>query len=72
MTVLSSEMDPDTGKYKVCLQGDTIDPFLLGTRVQSAEIVVTTYSGLKIPKEALRFPNDEMGVYVLIGDKIRT
>ncbi len=70
MTVLSSEMDKDTGKYKVCLQGDTIDPFLLGTRVQSAEIVVTTYSGLKIPKEALRFPNDEMGVYVLIGDKI--
>ena len=70
MTVVSSERDDETGKYKVCLQGDSIDSFLLGTRVQTAEIIVTTFSGLKIPKEALRFPDNQMGVYVLSGDKI--
>ncbi len=70
MTVQSSDRDPDSGRYKVCLKGDTVDPFLLGTRVQSAEILVTTFSGLKIPKEALRFPEKEMGVYILLGDKV--
>ncbi len=70
MTVRSSERDAESGRYKVCLAGDTVNAYLLGTRVQSAEILVTTYSGLKIPKEALRFPDNEMGVYVLVGDKI--
>ena len=70
MKVRTSERDPNTGRYKVCLEGDTINAYLLGTRVQSADIVVTTYSGLKIPKEALRFPDNQMGVYVILGDKM--
>ena len=70
MTVRTSERDPDTGRYKVCLEGDTINAYLLGNRVQSADITVTTYNGLKIPKEALRFPDNQMGVYVILGDKM--
>lgn len=70
MKVLSTDRDAESGRYKVTLQGDTVSAYLLNARVQTAEILVTTYNGLKIPKEALRFPDNQMGVYVLLGDKM--
>ena len=67
MKVLSTDRDAESGRYKVTLQGETVSAYLLNARVQTAEILVTTYNGLKIPKEALRFPDNQMGVYVLLG-----
>lgn len=36
-------------------------------RQQSAEIVFTSYSGLRVPKSAVRVENGQMGVYILEG-----
>ena len=36
-------------------------------RQQSAEIVFTSYSGLRVPKSAVRVENGQTGVYILEG-----
>ena len=38
---------------------------LISMRKQVATVIIDTYSGLKVPKSAVRMENDEMGVYVL-------
>ena len=36
-------------------------------RQQSAEVVFATYSGLRVPKDAVRVENSQTGVYILEG-----
>lgn len=63
--------DADTGRFLVILEGDTVLPFLLESRVQAAELLVRSYTGLKVPREAIRFnENGQMGVYVILMDKM--
>ena len=50
--------------------GENINEELLSIRVCSATIVVASYTGLKIPKEALRFEEGVRGVYVVVMDKM--
>ena len=69
-TVQSVDFDETSGLYKVVFLGDTINDFLLSTRVQSAEVLVSSYQGLKVPKEAIRFKDDEMGVYIKTMNKV--
>lgn len=68
--VESVDFDEASGLYKVVFLGDTINDFLLSTRVQSAEVLVSSYKGLKVPKEAIRFKDDEMGVYIKTMNKV--
>lgn len=70
VTVQSVDFDEASGLYKVVFLGDTINDFLLSTRVQSAEVLVGSYKGLKVPKEAIRFKDDEMGVYIKTMNKV--
>ena len=70
VSVWSVDFDEEANLYRVVFQGDTINGFLLSTRVQSAEVMVDSYKGLKIPKEAIRFKDDEMGVYIKTMNKI--
>ena len=44
---------------------------LISMRKQVATVVVASYSGLKVPKSAVRMQDDEMGVYVLSNDVAR-
>ena len=69
-TVQSVDFDEASGLYRVVFLGDTINDFLLSTRVQSAEVLVSSYKGLKVPKEAIRFKDDEMGVYIKTMNKV--
>jgi len=70
-TVTELRRDPGSGRFLVILQGDTVTPFLLESRVQAAELLVRSYSGLKVPKEAIRFnENGQMGVYVILMGKM--
>ncbi len=70
MSVLEMRRDVEAGKYLVVLQGDIIDRFLLTTRVQSCELLIATYTGLKVPKSAVRYENGVPGVYVVLMDKM--
>lgn len=70
VAVESVDFDEASGLYKVVFLGDTINDFLLSTRVLSAEVLVNSYKGLKVPKEAIRFQGDEMGVYIQTMNKV--
>ncbi len=70
VAVQSVDFDETSGLYKVVFLGDTINDFLLSTRVLSAEVLVNSYKGLKVPKEAIRFQDDEMGVYIQTMNKV--
>lgn len=70
VAIQSVDFDEASGLYKVVFLGDTINEFLLSTRVQSAEVLVSSYKGLKVPKEAIRFKDDEMGVYIKTMNKV--
>ena len=70
MVVSEMRRDVDAGEYMVILEGDIIDSYLLTTRVQSCELVVGTYTGLKVPKSAIRYEEGIPGVYVVLMDKM--
>lgn len=69
-TISQSKREEETGLYKIYLEGDSVSQYLLSSRVQTAEIVIEEYRGIKIPKEAVRFVDDQMGVYIQNGNKI--
>ncbi len=70
MVVSEMRRDVEAGEYMVILEGDIIDSYLLTTRVQSCELVVGTYTGLKVPKSAIRYEDGVPGVYVVLMDKM--
>lgn len=61
----------DSGHYLVIFQGDTNLGELLSLRRQSVEIIRATYTGIKVPVEALRMDEDQLGVFVLSGNRAR-
>ena len=70
VTVDSIKPAEDDNKNIVVFSCDILDDALVGERVQSAKIVFDEYEGLKIPRKAIRFKNQEKGVYVLLGNDI--
>lgn len=69
--IVSSERESETGLYKVEFEGDLVNEALLSSRVLTAEIRIRDYTGIRIPKEAIRFVDGQKGVYVQNGSKIR-
>ena len=63
--LLSQEQD---GKRLLVLTGDRYLSLVTTLRKQSAELLLESYSGLRIPKNALRInESGQMGVYCRIG-----
>lgn len=59
---------PEQGQSLVLFSSSTMVAELLGLRKQMAELVISTYEGIRIPKEALRI-NEEgrTGVYCVVA-----
>jgi hypothetical protein len=55
----------------VLFECDRINPFLISMRKADFTVVFRSYTGLRIPAEAVRFENSVQGVYVLEGRRIR-
>lgn len=70
-TVTSIRDDADSEDTLVIFQSQEINEDLISMRKQSATVIVASYSGLKVPKSAVRMQDDEMGVYVLSNDVAR-
>ncbi|MGI5894438.1 MAG: HlyD family efflux transporter periplasmic adaptor subunit [Candidatus Merdivicinus sp.] len=68
--IVSAEREESTGLYKIEMEGDLVSEALLSSRVQTAEIIIREYKGIKIPKDAIRFLDGQKGVYVQTGNKI--
>ena len=43
---------------------------MLNNRFDNAELIFDEYTGIKIPREAIRFQGEQKGVYVMLGQDI--
>ncbi len=64
--------DPDSDKTLLVLKSLTFNEELVGMRVQGADIIFASYTGLKVPKEAVHMRDSgdgtsTMGVYVMVN-----
>ena len=58
--------DPENGKRLLVLSCDRYTQNVTLLREQSADVVFTSYEGLRVPKEAIRVTEDRRtGVYVM-------
>lgn len=57
--------DPEAGTRVLVLSCDDFIQDVTLLREQSADIVFSTYSGLRVPKDAVRMVDGQIGVYVL-------
>lgn len=77
-TVYSKSKENSDGEVAVVLKCNRMDSYIASLRKESAEIVIHSYTGLKVPTEAIHTNEDgEKGVYVLEGNvakfkKLRT
>ncbi len=60
----------DDGKVLVVMSCDILDEELASTRVASSMIVFDEYTGIRVPRKAIRFNGDQKGVYVILGKDI--
>ena len=61
--------DPEDGQRLLVLSSDLYMQDMTVLREQSADVVFSSYSGLRVPKEAIRVTEDQRtGVYILEGN----
>jgi transcriptional antiterminator Rof (Rho-off) len=60
----------DDGKILVVMSCDRLDDELARTRVASSMIVFDEYTGIRVPRKAIRFSGEQKGVYVILGKDI--
>lgn len=71
-TVYRISDDPNSDKTLIVLQSLTFNEELIGMRIQGADIIFDSYTGLKVPKEAVHMRDsgdgeEVMGVYVMVN-----
>lgn len=55
------------GQALVIFRSGTIEEFYLNARQEEIDIIYNSYSGIRVPKEALRQEDGKWGVYCLVG-----
>ncbi len=66
----SLELDPDTGSYQVVFACNIMDNGITKMRLEKVELILSEVTGIQIPKEAIRYEENEMGVYEKTGRKL--
>ncbi len=73
VTVVSCRDEGD-GKSVVVFSCDVLDSALAATRIHSMQLIFDEYNGIKVPRSAIRFQNNdgvyEKGVFVILGEDI--
>lgn len=70
-TVSSIRDDVDSDQTLVIFKSQDMNEDLVSMRKQVATVIINSYSGLKVPKSAVRMEDDSMGVYVLSNSVAR-
>ncbi len=63
--------DTDNEDTLVIFKSQDMNDDLISMRKQVATVIVASYSGLKVPKSAVRMEDDQMGVYVMSNSVAR-
>ena len=66
-TVVSNNYEASKEKAVVIFESDRITENLVKLRLEEAEVVLNTYTGIVIPKSALHIVESERGVYIKYG-----
>jgi len=69
-TVSKVESALDGKEHLVILDCNIMDSNITQLRVEDVEIVLSVVTGIQVPKKAVRYENDQMGVYEKIGQKL--
>lgn len=67
---VDSVKNSDDGKILVVMSCDKLDEELASTRIASSMIVFDEFTGVRVPRKAIRFNGDQKGVYVILGKDI--
>lgn len=72
-SVYIESMQPtgNVDEYIIILSCDEMDEALVKNRVERVEIDFGDYTGLKVPRDAIRFLDGEKGVYVMQGQTVK-
>ena len=70
VTVDSIKPIDGTDNSVVILNCNEIDENVLNCRFDNAELIFDEYTGVKVPREAIRFQGEQKGAYVMLGQKI--
>lgn len=70
VTVDSIKPIDGTDNSIVILSCNELDDTVLNNRFDNAELIFDEYTGIKIPREAIRFQGEQKGVYVMLGQDI--
>lgn len=60
----------DEGKCVTVMSCNRLDSDIAGSRVLSLELIFDDYHGIKVPRDAIRFKDDQKGVYVILGNEV--
>lgn len=69
VTVVSCR-DMGDGKSVAVFSCDILDTALASSRIHSMQLIFDEYSGIKVPRTAIRFLGEDKGVYVILGEDI--
>lgn len=58
----------DDGDCIIILNCDMIDDDIIKNRVEQIELIFDDYNGIKVPRKAIRFRDNEKGVYIIYGE----
>ena len=70
VTVDSIKPIDGTDNCVVILSCNEIDENVLNSRFDNAELIFDEYTGVKVPREAIRFQGEQKGAYVMLGQQI--
>lgn len=70
VTVDSIKSIDGTDTSIVILSCNELDETVLENRFDNAELIFDEYTGVKVPREAIRFQGQQKGTYVMLGQQI--
>jgi len=69
-TVESVDFNKDREQNTIVLSCNVMDNNITRMRIEDVEIAKSSVTGIKVPKKAVRYENDEIGVYEKIRQKL--
>lgn len=67
--VYAIRTEDDSDNALVIIESDDMNDELVSMRKEVGDIVIDTYKGLRVPKDAIHMQDDQMGVYIM-KDKV--
>ncbi len=59
----------DKGDCIIILDCEMIDEFIIKNRVEQIQLIFDDYDGIRVPRKAIRFKDNQKGVYIIYGEE---